>query len=90
MLRQFTRLPDGWLFFAGYCLIVLGYVLFGLLTSVSDTPFLVLVITYFVVAFILTVIKVVGLRRMELSQLNFLVFEFMTIFGFILLLATCE
>ncbi|KRL50040.1 hypothetical protein FD37_GL002168 [Levilactobacillus spicheri DSM 15429] len=90
MLRQFTRLPDGWIFFAGYCLIVLGYVFCGLLTSVAATPFLVLVIAYFAVAFALTVVKVVQLRRMELTQLNFLVFEFITIAGFILILATCE
>jgi len=90
MLRQFTKLPDGWLFFAGYCLIALGYVLFGLLTSVAATPFLVLVIGYFLVAFVLTVIKVVQLRRMELTQLNFLVFEFITIAGFVLILLTCE
>ncbi|GEO73487.1 hypothetical protein LNA02_01850 [Levilactobacillus namurensis] len=90
MLRQFTKLPDGWIFFTGYCLIALGYVLCGLLTSVVATPFLALVVTYFTIAFILTIFKVIGLRRMELSQLNFLVFEFVTISGFLILLATCE
>ena len=90
MLRQFTRLPDGWLFFAGYCLIALGYVVCGLLASVAATPFLVAVATYFLVAFVLTLFKVVGLRRMELPQLNFLVFELITLMGFVLLVLTCE
>ncbi|GEO68476.1 hypothetical protein [Levilactobacillus acidifarinae] len=90
MLRQFIRLPDGWLFFAGYCLIALGYVFCGLMASVVATPFLALVIAYFFIAFILTLVKVFGLRRLELTQLNFLVFEFITIAGFIIVLATCE
>lgn len=71
-------------------MIALGYVFCGLMASVVATPFLALVIAYFFIAFILTLVKVFGLRRLELTQLNFLVFEFITIAGFIIVLATCE
>jgi len=90
MLRHFVRLPDGWIFLAGYCLIGLGYILFGLLANVGEATFLAMVIAYFVVAFILTLIKTFSLKAMNSTRLNFLVFEFITIVGFILLLLTCE
>ncbi|MFC6206235.1 hypothetical protein [Levilactobacillus tongjiangensis] len=90
MLRRFVRLPDGWIFLAGYCLIGLGYILFGLLANVGEATFLAMVIAYFVVAFILTLIKTFSLRAMNSTRLNFLVFEFITIVGFVLLLLTCE
>ena len=90
MLRHFVRLPDGWIFLAGYCLIGLGYILFGLLANVGEATFLAMVIAYFVVAFILTLIKTFSLRAMNSTRLNFLVFEFITIVGFVLLLLTCE
>ncbi|AYM03084.1 hypothetical protein [Levilactobacillus yiduensis] len=90
MLRRFVRLPDGWIFLAGYCLIGLGYILFGTLASVGEATFLAMVLAYFVVAFVLTLIKAISLRSMATTRLNFLVFEFITIVGFILLLLTCE
>lgn len=90
MLRRFVRLPDGWIFLAGYCLIGLGYILFGTLATVVSAPFLALVIVYFLAAFVLTVIKAISLRNMATTRLNFLVFEFITIVGFILLLVTAE
>ncbi|MCT4486716.1 hypothetical protein [Levilactobacillus parabrevis] len=90
MLQRFARLPDGWMFLAGYCLIGLGYVLFGLVSTVAAVPFLAVVIGYFLIAFILTVIKAISLKEMALNRLNLLVFEFITIAGFILLLFTCE
>ncbi|MGX6429399.1 hypothetical protein [Levilactobacillus yonginensis] len=90
MLRHFVRLPDGWIFLAGYCLIGLGYILFGLLANVGEATFLAMVIAYFVVAFILTLIKTFSLKAMNSTRLNFLVFEFITIVGFVLLLLTCE
>lgn len=90
MLRRFVRLPDGWIFLAGYCLIGLGYILFGTLASVGETAFLAMILAYFVVAFVLTVIKTISLRSMSTTRLNFLVFEFITIVGFVLLLLTCE
>ncbi|MFC6288639.1 hypothetical protein [Levilactobacillus angrenensis] len=90
MLRRFVRLPDGWIFLAGYCLIGLGYILFGTLASVGEATFLAMVLAYFVVAFVLTLIKTISLRSMTTTRLNFLVFEFITIVGFILLLVTCE
>ncbi|MFC6261075.1 hypothetical protein [Levilactobacillus fujinensis] len=90
MLRRFVGLPDGWIFLAGYCLIGLGYILFGTLATVVATPFLALVVAYFLAAFVLTIIKAISLREMALTRLNFLVFEFITAFGFVLLLLTCE
>ncbi|MCH4123229.1 MAG: hypothetical protein LKH74_01745 [Levilactobacillus sp.] len=90
MLRRFVRLPDGWIFLAGYCLIGLGYILFGTLASVGEATFLAMILAYFVVAFVLTVIKTISLRSMSTTRLNFLVFEFITIVGFVLLLLTCE
>ncbi|TGD18708.1 hypothetical protein [Levilactobacillus suantsaiihabitans] len=90
MLRRFVRLPDGWIFLAGYCLIGLGYILFGTLASVGEAAFLAMILAYFVVAFVLTVIKTISLRSMSTTRLNFLVFEFITIVGFVLLLLTCE
>ncbi|QMU07529.1 hypothetical protein [Levilactobacillus suantsaii] len=88
MLQQFIRLPDGWIFFLGYCLIVSGYVFCGLVASVIARPFLALVIAYFLVAFCLTLGKVLALRHLELAQLDFLVFEFITLAGFIIVLGT--
>ncbi|WP_125572812.1 hypothetical protein [Levilactobacillus huananensis] len=88
MLRHFTRLPDGWIFLAGYCLIGLGYILCGLVASVTAVPFLTVVVGYFLIAFILTTIKAFSLKEMALNRLNLLVFEFITIVGFVILLVT--
>ncbi len=88
MLRHFTRLPDGWIFLAGYCLIGLGYILCGLVASVTAVPFLTVVVGYFLIAFVLTIIKAFSLKEMALNRLNLLVFEFITIVGFVILLVT--
>ncbi|WP_125547022.1 hypothetical protein [Levilactobacillus lindianensis] len=88
MLRHFTRLPDGWIFLAGYCLIGLGYILCGLVASVTAVPFLTVVVGYFLIAFVLTAIKALSLKEMALNRLNLLVFEFITIVGFVILLVT--
>lgn len=88
MLRHFTRLPDGWIFLAGYCLIGLGYILCGLVASVTAVPFLTVVVGYFLIAFVLTAIKAFSLKEMALNRLNLLVFEFITIVGFVILLVT--
>ncbi|MFC6274685.1 hypothetical protein ACFQET_04055 [Levilactobacillus tangyuanensis] len=90
MLQRFARLPDGWLFLAGYCLIGLGYLVFGLLATVTAVPFLIVVIGYFLVAAVLTAIKSVSLRNMDLTRLNFLIFELVTVAGFLILLVTIE
>ncbi|KRN02762.1 hypothetical protein FD13_GL001481 [Levilactobacillus senmaizukei DSM 21775 = NBRC 103853] len=90
MLRRFARLPDGWLFLAGYCLIGLGYLVFGLLATVTAVPFLIVVIGYFLVAAVLTAIKSISLRDMDLTRLNFLIFELVTVAGFLILLFTIE
>ncbi|WP_236002653.1 hypothetical protein [Levilactobacillus wangkuiensis] len=68
----------------------LGYILFGIMASVGEATFLAMVLAYFVVAFILTLIKAISLKSMATTRLNFLVFEFITIVGFVLLLLTCE
>ena len=71
-------------------MIGLGYVLCGLVATVAAAPFLAVVIGYFLIAFVLTVMKAISLKEMALNRLNLLVFEFITIAGFILLLFTCE
>ncbi|WP_239064519.1 hypothetical protein [Levilactobacillus sp. 244-2] len=68
----------------------LGYILFGIMASVGEATFLAMVLAYFVVAFILTLIKAISLKSVSTTRLNFLVFEFITIVGFVLLLLTCE
>lgn len=88
MSRHVVSVPDGWLFLIGYGLITLGYVVCGLIASVVHPAFLGLVIGYFVLAGGVTVVKIVGLRRLEMAQLTFLVFEVLTVLGFTILLAT--